>query len=147
LYTQIFFYWRTSKYNGLFIWTAYIIYFIIWIVGKFTFEPFTYSDVYSGTISQIFQIGFGVWLLLAILKDNSNVWKDDPRFWIVSGIVFYTTAAFFLFGMFNVLLTLPRNIMFVIWIANMLFIVIQYVFFLRAFLCKPAPGTVGNYPS
>jgi hypothetical protein len=138
LFAAVLHYWRTSKLFDTCLFGAVAIYLIVWVVGKFTFEPFTLSDVYSGSVSQIIQIGFGGWLLLEVLRDNSIVWKDDVRFWVVSGIVFYAAAAFFLFGMFNVMLTLPRQTMLLVWIANLVFLNFQYSFFLRAFFCKPA---------
>lgn len=138
LYVIIFFAWKSSKKYGLFLIFSYASYIIIWIGAKFTFEPLTYSDNYTYTLSQIIQIGFGGWLLLGILREPDVVWKTDSRIWVLSGIVLYAAATFFLFGMFNVMLTLPRQTMLLIWNANLLFIVIQYVFFLRAFLCKPA---------
>jgi hypothetical protein len=143
LFARVFYYWQTNKRFILLLCGSLILYLVIWVIGKFTFEPFTLSDVYSGSISQLIQIGFGTWLLLGILKDDSIVWKNDSRLWTVSGIVIYATAAFFLFGMFNVMLNLPRRIMLLVWFANLFFLIVQYSFFLRAFLCKPvSDGTI-----
>jgi hypothetical protein len=149
---RMFYHWRTSERFTAFIWGSFFIYFFVWIVGKFSFEPLSFSNTYSAGISQIIQIGFGVWILLVILPDNDIHWKRDPKFWVISGIVIYSSAAFFLFGMFNAMLTLPRQMMILIWLANLVFIILQYIFFLRAFLCKPVPmsqnvvvGTAENF--
>ncbi|MGD0590283.1 MAG: hypothetical protein ABSA44_05730 [Bacteroidota bacterium] len=152
LYMLVFNYWRTSKRYSILLWLSFVVYLLIWIVGKFTFEPFMYDDVYSASVSQTIQIAFGIPVLISIIDDKSSIWKNDPRFWIVSGIVFYAASAFFIFALFNVMLTLPRQIMRMILSFNILFAVIQYGFFLRAFLCKPVPtpqdvvtGAVGNF--
>jgi hypothetical protein len=136
-YSYLYFVWRPSNRYGRLLWTSYCLYIAIWIIGKYSFEPFYYTDVYSGAISQIIQIGFGGWLLFQISQEQSFEWRTDPRFIVVTGIASYAAASFLLFSMFNLLLTLPRQTMRVIWLSNSLFVIIQYSIFLRAFLCKP----------
>jgi hypothetical protein len=137
MFILVFNYWRASSLYFILIWVSFFAYLLLWIIGKFTFEPFGFADTYSESISQTIQIAFGIPLLIAIIGDENSLWKSDQRFWVISGIVFYSAAAFFLFSLFNVLLTIPRQIMRMIWPLNDLFIVVQYIFFLRAFLCKP----------
>jgi hypothetical protein len=140
-YLYIYFLWRPNKRFGQILWSAFLIYIIIWIIGKFTFEPIYNMDVYSGAVSQVIQIGFGGMLLLAISKEPDLEWKKDYRFLVVSGIVLYAAASFFLYTSFNVMLTLPRPLMRMIWMLNSVFLVMQYIFFLRGFLCKtPLPS-------
>ena len=140
-FSLIYYYWRPNKQYGKLLWSAYPVYLIIWIIGKFTFEPFYYSDVYSGSVSQIIQIVFGGWLLYSISREHGFEWKKDYRFLVVSGIALYAAASFFLLTSFNLMLTLPRPIMRLVWTLNLVFIVIQYIFFLRGFLCKtPLPS-------
>jgi hypothetical protein len=142
LFIIIFYQWRSSKRNGMLVLSSYILYITVWIMAKFTFEPLTYSDNYTYTFSQIIQIGFGGWLMLGILQEKIINWKTDPRIWILSGIVLYAAATLFLFGMFNVMLTLPRQMMLLIWFANLIFLIIQYCFFLCAFLCNPVKSGI-----
>ncbi|MCX6121105.1 MAG: hypothetical protein NTX44_05755 [Ignavibacteriales bacterium] len=138
LYSCIYYSWRPSKRYGQLLWLAFPVYLLIWIIGKFTFEPFYYADVYSGAVSQIIQMVFGGWLLYEISKGSNFDWIKDYRFLVVSGIAIYAAATFFLYTSFNLMLTLPRPIMRLIWKLNSVFIVIEHVFFLRGFLCKTA---------
>ena len=147
LFVVLFHHWRTSNRNGVLIWISFLLYLIFWIIGKFSFEPLTGPDTFSCSISQIIQIGFGMWLMLALLKDNLTSWEKNPMFWVISGIILYATASFFLFGLFGAMFTVPRQIMRLVYLANMFFIILQYIFFLRAFLCKPVLGTAGNLQS
>jgi hypothetical protein len=137
LFSGIFYAWRTNKRNGFLIWAGFLIFLFIWVIGKFTFEPMTSWDSYSGSITQILQIGLGGWLLMGILKETDIVWKADARFWVLSGIVLYATATFLFFGFFTPMLISNRKLLLAIWPLNDAFIVMQYIFFLRAFLCKP----------
>jgi hypothetical protein len=136
LFSCIYYSWRPSKRYGLLLWLAFPAYLIVWIIGKFTFEPFYYLDVYSGAVSQIIQMVFGGWLLYEISKESSFEWNKDYRFLVVSGIALYAAAVFILDTSYNIMLTLPRSLMRMILISNLLFIVMKYIFFLRGFLCK-----------
>jgi len=142
LFSGIFYLWRTSKRNGLLIWAGFAVYLLFWIIGKFTFEPITGWDNYSEPISQLMQIGFGGWMLLKISKETNIVLKEDIRFWVLSGIVLYAVATFFFFGFFTPMLMSNRKLLRAIWPLNDVFIVMQYIFFLRAFLCSSASAVM-----
>ena len=138
LFSCIFYLWRTSKRNGFLIWAGFVAYLLIWIIGKFSFEPLTGWENYSGSITQILQISFGGWILLKMLKETNIVLKEDIRFWVLSGIVLYAVSTFLFFGFFTPMLASNRKLLRAIWPLNDACIIIQYYFFLRAFLCKPA---------
>ena len=142
LFSCIFYLWRTSKRNGFLICVGFAVYLIFSIIGKFSFEPITGWDNYSEPISQLIQIGFGGWLLLRIIKETNIVLKEDIRFWVLSGIVLYASATFFFFGLFTPMLVSNRKLLRAIWPLNDVFIVMQYIFFLRAFLCKPVSAGI-----
>jgi hypothetical protein len=133
LFSGIFYFWRTSKKNGFLIWGGFLIYLFIWIIGKFSFEPLTGWENYSGSITQMLQIGFGGWILLRIIKETNIVLKKDIRFWVLSGIALYAVSTFLFFGFFTPMLVSNRKLLRAIWPLNDAFIVMQYIFFLRAF--------------
>ena len=136
LFLQMYRLWWHRKEKSILVWQLYGIYLLVWTAGIFTFEPITGPDTFSGAFSQVIQIGCGSWLLLSIQEERRTSRKNDPRFWAVSGIVWYAASTFFMFGLFNEMLKLPREIMRKIWIFNDLFVIIEHLFFLRAFLCK-----------
>jgi hypothetical protein len=144
LYSYIFYLWRTSKRNGILVWYGLLSFLLFWIVGKFIFEPITGWDNYSEPIAQLIQIGFGGWILLRIIKETNIVLKKDIRFWVLSGIVLYAVATFFFFGLFTPMLISNRKLLRAIWPLNDVFIVMQYFFFLRAFLCKTVNSGIIN---
>ncbi|RPI01198.1 MAG: hypothetical protein EHM64_16095 [Ignavibacteriae bacterium] len=136
-YSILYYLWRPDKRFGLLLWMSFALYLAVWIIGKFSFEPFYYMDVYSGSVSQVIQMGFGGWLLYAASQEKMFDWKKDPRFLVVTGIAVYAASTFLLFTMFNVMLTLPRQTMRLIYLSNSVFIILQYSIFLWAFLCQP----------
>jgi hypothetical protein len=136
LFINVYRLWWNKEEKTILLWRFYGIYIVVWIVGVFTFEPITSMDIYSGALSQMIQIGFGSWLLLSLQQEDRMARKDDPRFWVLAGIVLYAAATFFMFGTFNEMLKLPIEIMRKIWIFNDLFVIIEHLFFLRAFVCK-----------
>ena len=136
LYSCLYVLWYPGKRYRRLLQAACGMYVSVWIIGKFSFEPFYFMDIYSGAISQIIQIGFGGRLLYSISQEQEFDWKKDPRFIVISGIVLYASASFLLHITFNVLLTLPRQTMRIIWLLNVLFVMLQYIIFLKGFLCN-----------
>jgi hypothetical protein len=129
--------WRTSERNGDFIRWSFYFYAMIWFAGKFTFEPFNMSPHYTAIIDRCIQIGFSAWLLIAVLQENAIPWEKDPRIWIASGIILYSTSTLFLFGLFDVMLVQSPDILRIIWHFNWYAIIITYGLFLRGLFCKP----------
>jgi hypothetical protein len=132
-----FYRWRTSHWFGKIIVWSFVFYLFCWILGKFTIEPLTGSDKYTSVISKLIQAGLGVSLLFDVLDDSVTLWKNDPRFWVASGIVFYASTSLFLFGLFGVMLEQSRTLLKYLWNINLYAIIISYSFYLRAFFCKP----------
>jgi hypothetical protein len=136
LFLTMFRQWNANNRMSTLMGATFILYLAVWIVGKFSFEPFTVYDTYSGAVSQIIQIGFGSWLLLSLTAEDNFEWKNDPRFWVISGIVLYAAATFFLFGMFNVLVAASREFTKLVMNANLVFTCLEYSFFLRGIFCS-----------
>jgi hypothetical protein len=143
--------WQNSIWNKTLIQLSLGFYLVIWIIGKFSFEPFSGLDIYSNTFAQVIQILFSASLMMTVLKDTQTVWKNDSRFWVASGLLIYVTSTFLVFGFFNVLLTMSPQVLKIIWHINWYAIIISFIFFLRAFFCKPVqisqvlmPEATGN---
>jgi hypothetical protein len=109
---------------------------ILWIVSKFSFEPFSLADDGTAAISKILQIAFSAYLLLDIVKENEIVWTNDPRFWVATGTIIYSAESLFLFALFNRMLQISTERFLMIWPLNWVFMIISNLLFLRAFLCK-----------
>ena len=109
---------------------------ILWIVSKFSFEPFSLADDGTAVISKILQIAFSAFLLLDIVKENEVVWTNDPRIWVTTGVIVYSAGSLFLFALFNKMLQISPTHLLMMWSVNWILAIISNLFFLRAFLCK-----------
>ena len=109
---------------------------ILWIVSKFSFEPFSFTDDGTATISKIIQIIFSIYLLVDIVKESDLIWTDDPRLWVVVGIIIYAAGSLFWFAFYNKMLQASPERLIEIYSLNWILMIISNLFYLRAFLCK-----------
>ncbi len=111
-------------------------YAILWIVSKFSFEPFSLADDGTATISKILQIAFSAYLLLDVVKENEIVWTNDPRIWVTTGVIIYSAGSLFLFALFNKMLQVSPAYLLRMWSVNWILLIISNLLFARGFLCK-----------
>jgi len=126
----IYYAWRVSKQNGLFIVASIVLFLVGWGIAKFTFEPITGGDDITWALSRSIQIVICTYLLLATLRSRVEIgWHKDPKILISAGFIFYAAATFLLFSLFtpmlNASLELLRVIFQINWIAN----IVTYVIF------------------
>jgi len=109
---------------------------VLWIVSKFSFEPFSQADDWTSGISNILQIMFSGYLLVDIVKESDIVWTNDPRFWVATGTIIYSAATLFLFTSFTKMLQISTEHFLMLWPFNWIFLIISYSLYARSFLCK-----------
>jgi hypothetical protein len=142
VFTWIYYFWRTSKRNGLILVSLLLLFLLVWIVGKFTFEPITGADETTWALSRLIQMFVGVALLIGILKnDKAPLWFHDPKFLVTSSFVIYAAGAFFLFSLYTPLLRSSRELLRVVYQINWMLTIVSHILFALAFFCKPEPAT------
>jgi len=109
---------------------------VLWIVSKFSFEPFSLADDGTATISKILQIAFSVYLLIEIVKESELVWTDDSRLWVVVSLIIYAAGTLFWFAFYNKMLQASPDRLIEVYSLNWTLMIISNLLFLRAFLCK-----------
>ena len=115
---------------------CFIMFVSIWIVSKFTFEPFTQLDSWTATISKFIQIFFSVVILVDVVKGVDIVWTNDHRFWVTAGIVIYSAGSMFMFALFNKMLVLSPDYLKVVWSLNWVLLILSNLLYIRGYLCK-----------
>jgi hypothetical protein len=143
----VFYHWRKNKRDKSVILLLLTIYMIVWIVGLFSFEPLEQSNNYTMILCNLLEIVFAVILLMGFLNENQSVWHHDARFWVATGVVMYAAATMFLFGLFNVLLASSLSTLRMWSYFNWMISIVTYLFFLRAFFCKPEPVSAAGQGS
>jgi hypothetical protein len=113
-----------------------VVFAILWIVSKFSFEPFSLADDWTATISKVLQIAFSGYLLVDVVKESEIAWTNDPRFWVAAGTIIYSAGSLFLFALFNKMLQISTERFMIIWPLNWVFMIISYLLYTRGFLCK-----------
>ena len=109
---------------------------LLWIIGKFSFEPFSYSDDWTATISKILQIAFSVFILIEVMQESDILWMNDPRLWVAISIILYAAGTLFWFALFNKMLQISPERLRQSYSLNWILIIISNLFFIRSFLCK-----------
>jgi hypothetical protein len=128
--------WVKSDRNRLMLWLCLSGFIIFWIVSKFTFEPLSRLDGWTAAISKILQITFSIFLIMDVVKESDIVWRDDPRLWVIAGIIIYSAGSIFIFALFNRMLQISPDRLKIIWSLNWTLIIIANLFYARGFLCK-----------
>ncbi|MGD1046072.1 MAG: hypothetical protein ABR936_12255 [Bacteroidota bacterium] len=144
-FIMIYYFWRTSEHNGKILLSSLIIFITIWIVGKFTFEPFSGADETTWALSRLIQICVGVNFLLALLKKEMMIpILKNPKLITTSAFIIYSTGTFFLFSLFtpllNVSIELTRRFYYINWIL----IIITQLLYARAIWCSGTTSDLQN---
>jgi hypothetical protein len=132
----VFFYWSNERWFRQLIVFFAITYVVFSAIATATFEPLSISNDLAANISSAIQIFCGIALLISVLQDEKSVLKNDPRFWVAAGTVFYAAGTLFLFGFFTTLLTISDQLFKSIWPINWGLSTIANGFYLRSILCK-----------
>jgi len=128
--------WMKNRRNRMMLSLCLFMFIIFWIVSKFTFEPLSLVDGWTAAISKILQITFSTFLLVDVVKESDMNWTDDPRLWIIAGIIIYSAGSIFIFALFNKMLQISPDRLKIIWFLNWTLIIISNLLYTRGFLCK-----------
>lgn len=112
------------------------VFIVFWIVSKFTFEPLSFLDVWTGTIAMIIRITFSVFILIDYVKESDINWTEDSRLWIATGIIVYSVGFLICFTLFSSILQLSKDNMYIVFSIIWIFMIISHLFYARGFLCK-----------
>jgi hypothetical protein len=136
--TLIFSSWLKFRYSHQMLFVLLIGFAILWIVSKFTFEPFARFDGLTAALSKILQITLSVLLLIKLVKESDSevVWTQDPRLWVAIGIILYSAGSLFIFALFNKMLQVSPDRLIQVWSLNWTLIILSNLLYAWSFLCK-----------
>ncbi len=128
--------WTKKREYRLMLWLCLSAFIVLWVVSKFTFEPLSLLDGWTAAVSKVLQITFSAMILVDIVKESDVVWTSDSRFWVVAGIIIYSAGSLFFSALYNVMLQVSPDRLIVIMSMNWILMIVTYLFYARAFLCK-----------
>ena len=135
LFVRIYWFWSANTRYRLILILSFIGFTILWIIAKFTFEPFVQSDDYTSSISILFILCAAIFLMMQILKDGVLGLKNDPRFWTSAAFILYSSGTFFIFSLFTVMLNISRDLLLIVYPVNWILTIIAHLLFARAIVC------------
>jgi hypothetical protein len=133
---SIYSYWINYDRKKMFLFLCLAVFSLLWSASKFTFEPISYSDDWTSTLSKVLQIAFSAYLLIEILKESDLRWANDPRLWVVAGVLIYAAGTLFWFALFNKMLEISPDLLRKSYSLNWFLMITSNVFFLIGFLCR-----------
>lgn len=128
--------WMQRRRHKLVLLCCLVGFWVLWVISKFSFEPLSLADSWTSLISKVLQIAFSTYLLIDIVKESEIVWTNDPRLWIVTGILIYASGSLFLFALFNKMLEISPDHLKMVWSLNWILTIVSNLLFIRGFLCK-----------
>ncbi len=128
--------WKHKKTDKRILMIGIASFIVLWIVSKFTFEPFYYSDTYTSTVANTIKIVAAAWMLIDILEIHDDSVKIDARVWISSGIIIYSSGTLFLFASFNMMLNTSPELIKTLWPINWILSIVFTLLLARGVWCR-----------
>ncbi|MBD3289530.1 hypothetical protein GF337_12065 [candidate division KSB1 bacterium] len=102
--------WQQVRFSKDILRISILLFALIWVISKFTFENFAVFDKYTSAFSSTLLTGFSLLTLFHIMKDNLGGILHDHRFWVSFAILLYSAGNFFTFALATLFLWSPHNI-------------------------------------
>jgi hypothetical protein len=132
----IFYYLKINESEKSFLLFTGVSFIIFWLISKFTFEPLSTFNSYTSVVARLFQISISVSVFFDILKDPNVRLKNDPRIWIASGIMIYSTGSLILCILFLEIAKLPLEVFKTIWQINLFLNIVSEFLYARGIWCR-----------
>jgi len=128
--------WKSKKADKRILMIGMIVFIVLWIVSKFTFEPLYRADTYTSAIAKTIEIITSAWILFDVLGDSDAVLKSDARVWFSSGIIIYASGTLFLFALFNMMLDTSPELIKTLWPINWILSIVFTLLLARGVWCR-----------
>lgn len=112
-------------------------YALFWIVGKFSFEPFSGEVGPDVAAAMMIAVPFAIWTLIAVMQEPAGSIFRDIRFWGAAGVLLMYGVGFVSYGLLHWISALPKAEVLTIWTAQLWVAVVSNVICALGFLCPP----------
>jgi hypothetical protein len=132
----IIYYLKKKEREKSFLLYAGVSFILFWLISKLTFEPFSTFNSYTSVVARLFQIFISVSIFFDILKDTNVHLKNDPRVWIASGIIVYSTGSLLLCILFMEILKISPRLIMALWPINWILVIISDLLYAWGIWCR-----------
>jgi hypothetical protein len=115
---------------------AIFMYCTFWLMAKFTIEPLTLYDNYTGPFAAVLLIVIATYKLIELLREGRESVFRKSMFWISTGIIVYYVGTMPLVSLANMLLTRPLEEFANFWKINWGLAIVSNLIYTKAFTCK-----------
>jgi hypothetical protein len=130
------YFWKTKKTEKRMIMIGIVVFIVLWISSKFTFETFYLHDTYTCIIAKTVEIIITALVLFDVLGDPNSIVKIDARVWISSGVIIYSSGTLFLFALQNMMLNTSPELIKSLWPINWILSIVFTLLLARGVWCK-----------
>jgi hypothetical protein len=116
-------------------WSIYV-FCVFWIIAKFSFEPMTLYDNYTGPFAAVLLSVMATYKLIELLRESRDSVFKKSMFWISTGIIVYYVGTMPLVSLANMLLTRPLEEFANFWRINWGLAIVSNLIYTKAFTCK-----------
>ena len=113
-----------------------ILFIVIWIVDMFYFHDPHRMNSTMAMISRTFLIVMALVTLQSAIRDEKSRLVERPVFWVVMGVVLYSSGTLLVVGLSNQLLALGKVYFDVAWHINWSLLIIANLLYTKGMLCK-----------
>jgi hypothetical protein len=138
--TAMFYGWKKRKRAKSLLLVLCCLFLFLWVLSKYSFEPFTQMDSYTSNAS-VFFIAVASSVFLDVTKDRQTVIMSDPRIWAAAAILIYSSGSLILVSLFNDMLRVSIDFLRKIWQINIALVIISTFLFARAIWCTGTKQT------
>ena len=113
-----------------------ILFVVIWVLDMVFFRDPDHINSGMAMISRTFLIVMALVTLQSAIKDEKSHLLERPVFWVVMGVVLYSSGTLLVVGLSNQLLDLGVPYFVVAWHINWSLLIIANLLYTKGMLCK-----------
>ncbi len=132
----IFYLWESRKFERQLLALFGIAFILLWTTGKFTFEPFSGDNIYTAAYAHVTQIVMASMLLSTVFKESRITLVTEPKVWVASGVIIYSSGTLLLAALFNAFVESSPELIKSFWPVNWLLAIVCALIFAGGIWCR-----------
>ena len=132
----VFSYWQKKKILKTILYVSIPVFVFMSIGTMYLRGNLQQFNHYSMSIESIILVGISAYTLFEVSKESVGSLLREPRFLIATAVLVYFASTLILFALSNVLLTLPKQTVRVVFTFQVIMNIISNLIYAKGFLCQ-----------